>query len=79
MDEEFKLQENQLIKLGEPSISGMIGVTPPAVYMLVAPIFALILALSTAFMVEAASQVFQKPEDLERYTRLPVFTSFRKI
>lgn len=79
VDEEFTILDNKLAKLGEPVISDIEGLTPSVVYALVAPIFALVLAISTAFMVEATSQNFQKPAELESYTGLPVFATFRKL
>jgi len=71
--------DKKLVKLGEPMISDLEGVTPPIVYILVAPIFAFVLAISAAFMVEATGQSFQKPADIEEYTGLPVYATFRKI
>jgi len=79
VDEEFTIMDKKLVKLGEPMISDLEGVTPPIVYILVAPIFAFVLAISAAFMVEATGQSFQKPADIEEYTGLPVYATFRKI
>lgn len=79
VDEEFTIMDKKLVKLGEPMISDLEGVTPPVVYILVAPIFAFVLAISAAFMVEATGQSFQKPADIENYTGLPVYATFRKI
>ena len=79
MDEEFTIAGNQLVRLGDASIIDVTGLTPSIVNILVAPLFSLILAISVAFMVEATSQSFQKPEDLESFTGLPVLTTFRKI
>ncbi len=79
VDEEFTIMDKKLVKLGDPIIADLEGVTPSIVYFLVAPIFAFVLAISTAFMFEATSQSFQKPADVENYTGLPVFATFRKI
>ncbi len=79
VDEEFTIMDKKLVKLGEPVISDLEGVTPTIVYALVAPLFAFVLAISAAFMVEATGQSFQKPADVENYTGLPVFATFRKI
>jgi len=79
VDDEFQIMDKKLAKLGEPVILDVEGLTPTIVYALVAPIFAFVLAISTAFMVEATGQSFQKPADIEKFTGLPVFATFRKI
>jgi len=79
VDKEFTIMDRKLAKLGEPVISDIEGATPMVVYALVAPLFAFVLAISAAFMVEATGQSFQKPADVEDYTGLPVFATFKKI
>ena len=76
---EMSLLEHQVVQLGAPNIGGVVGETQKAVYMVIAPIFALLLAVSIAFMVEAADHTFQKSADLEEYSGLPVLAIFRKI
>lgn len=79
VDEEFTIMDKKLVKLGDPVISDIEGLTPPLIYALVAPLFAFVLAISSAFMVEATGQSFQKPADVEEFTGLPVFATFRKF
>ncbi len=73
------LVSHKVVQLGTPIIGGVVGETQKAVYMIIAPIFALMLAVSIAFMVEAADHTFQKSADLEEYCGLPVLAIFRKI
>lgn len=77
--EEQGVLENQIVQLGPPNIGGIEGETPRVVRVIVAPLFALILALALAFMKEATTHTFQKPIELEEYTGLPVLASFRKL
>ncbi len=73
------LLENQIIQLGPPVIGGIEGLTPKVVHAVVAPLFALILAVAIAFMKEATTHTFQKRAELEDLTGLPVLASFRKL
>ena len=77
--EEQSLIENRIVKLGPPNIGGVEGVLPKVVIYVVAPLFALLLAMAIAFMKEATTHTFQKPVELEEYTGLPVLASFRKL
>jgi uncharacterized protein involved in exopolysaccharide biosynthesis len=77
--DESTLLEHQVVQLGTPNIGGIVGETQKAVYMVIAPVFALLLAVSIAFMVEAADHTFQKSAELEEYSGLPVLAIFRKI
>ncbi|MCP4549092.1 MAG: hypothetical protein GY835_21760 [bacterium] len=76
---EQSLLENEVVQLGPPNIGGLEGQTPKIVSFFVAPIFALLLSLSLAFLMEATNHSFQKPADIEDFTGLPVLASFRKI
>jgi uncharacterized protein involved in exopolysaccharide biosynthesis len=73
------LLENQIIQLGPPMIGGIEGLTPKVVHVVVAPLFALLLAIAIAFMKEATTHTFQKRAELEDLTGLPVLASFRKL
>jgi len=73
------LLENQIVQLGAPNIGGVEGETPKVVYLVVAPLFALMMAVAIAFMKEATSHTFQKRAELEDFTGLPVLAGFRKI
>ncbi len=77
--DEKSLIENRIVRLGPPNIGGIEGLTPNVVYYLVAPLFALLLAIAIAFMKEAMTHTFQKPVELEEFTGLPVLASFRKL
>jgi len=77
--EEGGLMSNQLVQLGAPNIGGLEGATPKAVIMVVAPIFALLLAIAIAFMAEATNHSFQKAAALEEFTGIPVLAVFRKV
>lgn len=77
--EATSLLENQIVQLGPPVIGGMEGLTPKVVHLLVAPLFALLLAIAIAFMKEATTHTFQKRAELEDLTGLPVLASFRKL
>ena len=67
------------LKISVSGVRGVVGETQKAVYMIIAPIFALLISVSIAFMVEAADHSFQKSADLEEYSGLPVLAIFRKI
>ncbi|MCB1164480.1 MAG: hypothetical protein R3C71_01020 [Candidatus Krumholzibacteriia bacterium] len=71
--------ENQIVQLGPPNIGGVEGETPKIVTVVVAPLFALLLAVAIAFMKEATSHTFQRRAELEDFTGVPVLASFRKI
>jgi len=73
------LLENQIVQLGPPVIGGVEGMTPNVVRLVVAPLFALILAIAIAFMKEATTHTFQKRTELEDLTGLPVLASFRRL
>lgn len=77
--DEQSLVERQLVRLGPPNIGGIEGEMPRVVIVLVAPIFALLLALAIAFMVEATTHSFQKAAEIEAFCDLPVLATFRKI
>lgn len=71
--------KNHIVQLGPPNIGGLEGMTPKIVYVVVAPLFAVLLAVAVAFMKEATTHTFQKPIELEEYTGIPVLASFRKL
>lgn len=73
------LLENQILQLGPANIGGIEGETPKVVNLVVAPLFALLLAVAIAFMKEATTHTFQKRAELEDLTGLPVLASFRKL
>ncbi|MBM4118179.1 hypothetical protein FJ251_10650 [bacterium] len=73
------LLENQILQLGPANIGGIEGETPKVVLFLVAPLFALLLAVAIAFMKEATTHTFQKRAELEDLTGVPVLASFRKL
>jgi capsular polysaccharide biosynthesis protein len=77
--DEGGLMTDQLVSLGPPNIGGLEGATPKAVIVVVAPIFALLLAIAIAFMAEATNHSFQKAEALEEFTGIPVLAVFKKI
>ncbi len=77
--DEQSLIENRIVRLGPPNIGGIEGLIPRVVYVVVAPLFALLLAVAIAFMKEATAHTFQKPMELEEYCGLPVLANFRKL